>query len=131
MALRIFNYVFAFLFLVSAALQYNDPDPYLWIPIYLYGAVLCFLAARGRFHPKAYLVGIGLFTIYAVYLFSTNDGVLDWMNDHDAENIAQTMKATKPWIEDTREFFGLLILIIALLINFIAARRKPVQTKNF
>ena len=126
MALRLFNYLFAFLFLVSAGLQYNDPDPYLWIPIYLFGAVLCFLAARGRFHPKAYMVGILLYGAYAVYLLVTKDGVLDWMNEHDSENIAQTMKATKPWIEDTREFFGLLILIAALTINLVAARRNKV-----
>jgi flagellar biogenesis protein FliO len=29
------------------------------------------------------------------------------------------MKATKPWIEETREFFGLLILIVALVVNMI------------
>jgi hypothetical protein len=29
------------------------------------------------------------------------------------------MKATKPWIEETREFFGLILLIIALGINMI------------
>ena len=130
MALKLFNYIFAFLFLVSAGLQYNDPDPYLWIPIYLFGAVLCFLAARGRFYPKAYITGIVLFAAYAVFLLFTKDGVMDWMNDHDAENIAQTMKATKPWIEDTREFFGLLILIIALLINFYASRRRAVPAAS-
>jgi Ca2+/Na+ antiporter len=130
MALKLFNYIFAFLFLVSAGLQYNDPDPYLWIPIYLFGAVLCFLAARGRFYPKAYITGIVLFAAYAVFLLFTKDGVMDWMNDHDAENIAQTMKATKPWIEDTREFFGLLILIIALLINFYASQRRPVPAAS-
>jgi hypothetical protein len=124
MALRIFNYLFAFLFLVSAGLQYNDPDPWLWIPIYGYGAVLCWLAARQKFYPKAYLGGIVVFTAYALYLFFTQDGVLDWMNEHDSENIAQSMKATKPWIEDTREFFGLLILISALLVNFLAAAKK-------
>lgn len=124
MALRIFNYLFAFLFLVAAILQYNDPDPYLWIPIYLFGAVLCFLAARGRFHPKAYLAGIILYSAYAAYLFFTTDGVLDWMQQHDSENIAQTMKATKPWIEDTREFFGLLLLITAMAINLAASKRR-------
>lgn len=123
MALRIFNLLFAFLFLVSAALQYNDPDPWLWIPIYGYGMVLCFLAFRGKLYPKAYLIGIALFSVYALYLLFTKDGVLDWMNEHDAENIAQTMKATKPWIEDTREFFGLLILVVVLLINYLAAKR--------
>lgn len=129
MALRIFNYVFAFLFVVSAVLQYNDPDPWLWAPIYLFGAAMCWLAARGRFLPKAYLAAIVLYGAYALYLLFTNDGVLDWLNEHDAENIAQTMKATKPWIEDTREFFGLVILIGALVVNLVAARRQPqVQT---
>lgn len=123
MALRIFNYLFAFLFLVAAVLQYNDPDPVLWMPIYLFGAVLCFLAARHRFYPKAYVAGMILYGIYAGYLFFTTDGVLDWMQEHDSENIAQTMKATKPWIEDTREFFGLLLLIAALAVNLAAARR--------
>jgi hypothetical protein len=130
MALRIFNYLFAFLFLVSAALQYNDPDPWLWIPIYLAGAVLCFLAARGKFFRKAYLAGIVLFGIYALYLLFTQDGVLDWINEHDSENIAQTMKATKPWIEDTREFFGLIILIGALLVNYFAARKHSQRLKS-
>jgi Ca2+/Na+ antiporter len=131
MALQIFNYIFAFLFLVSAGLQYNDPDPYLWMPIYLFGAVLCFLAARGRFYPKAYLAGMVLYGVYAVFLLFSKDGVVDWLNDHDAENIAQTMKATKPWIEDTREFFGLLILILALLINFLVARRRPAPKGSY
>lgn len=123
MALKIFNYLFAFLFLVSALLQYNDPDPWLWAPIYLLGTFFCFQASRERFYPKAYLVATFLYGIYALYLLFTQDGVLDWMNEHDAENIAQTMKAAKPWIEDTREFFGLIILIGSFLVNYFAARK--------
>ena len=34
------------------------------------------------------------------------------------------MKATTPWIEDTREFFGLLILIVVLAVNYFYAKRK-------
>lgn len=124
MGLRIFNYVFAFLFVVSAVLQYNDPDPWLWIPIYMFAAVLCWLAARGKFYPKLYASGMLVFGIYAIYLMFTDDGVLDWLNEHDAENIAQSMKATKPWIEDTREFFGLLIIIFALLVNQLASKKR-------
>jgi hypothetical protein len=29
------------------------------------------------------------------------------------------MKAEKPWIEESREFFGLLIILIVLVINFL------------
>ena len=105
-------------------MQYNDPDPYVWMPIYLYGAVLCWLAFRNKFYPKAYIVGMIGYAGYALYLFFATDGVLDWINQHNAENIAETMKATKPWIEETREFFGLVILIVVLAVNYFYAKRK-------
>jgi len=34
------------------------------------------------------------------------------------------MKAETPWVEETREFFGLVILIVVLLIDYAYARRK-------
>jgi hypothetical protein len=122
--MKIFNILFCILFLISAGLQYNDPDPYIWIPIYLYGAILCWLAFGNQYYPKAYLAGVIIFAGYALYLFFTENGVLDWIQKHDAENIAASMKASTPWIEDTREFFGLVILIVVLLVNFIYAKIK-------
>ena len=122
--MKVFNIIFCLLFVFSAALQYNDLDPYIWIPIYIYGAVLCWLAFRDKYYPKAYLIGIFIYLVYAIYLFFGKDGVLDWINQHNAEDIAATMKAEKPWIEETREFFGLLILIVVLLINYISVRRR-------
>ncbi len=122
--MKVFNILFSLLFLIFAGLQYNDPDPYIWIPIYLYAAVLCWLAFKNKFYPAAYLFGIAIYAGYALYLFFTRDGVLDWVQKHNAENIAGSMKATSPWIEDTREFFGLLILIIVMAVNYIYAKRK-------
>ncbi|WP_282456675.1 transmembrane 220 family protein [Chitinophaga sedimenti] len=122
--MKVFNIFFTLIFILFAALQYNDPDPWLWMPIYGYGALMCGLAATDRYYRGAYLSGIFLYLVYASYLFFTKDGVVDWATNHDAQNIAETMKAEKPWIEDTREFFGLLILIIALLINYIYAGRR-------
>jgi len=121
---KVFNLIFCLLFLFSAGLQYNDPDPYIWIPIYLYGAVLCWLAFRNQFYPKLYLLGVIIYVAYATYLFFARDGVLDWIQKHNAENIAGSMKATKPWIEETREFFGLLILIVVLLINYFYSKKR-------
>lgn len=122
--MKIFNIVFCFLFLVSAGLQYNDPDPYLWIPIYMYGVVYCWLAFKGNYHPMAYLIGSAVLLIYAGYEFFAPDGVLDWMNKHHAEDIAGTMKAENPWIESTREFFGLLILVGVMMINYLVSKRN-------
>jgi hypothetical protein len=36
------------LFLLSVAVQYNDPDPWLWMPLYGLAAALAGLAATGR-----------------------------------------------------------------------------------
>ncbi|SHK97103.1 Transmembrane family 220, helix [Chitinophaga jiangningensis] len=122
--MKAFNIFFAVIFVIFAGLQYNDPDPYVWMPIYLYAAVLCAMAARNRFYRKLYLLGIGIYLLYAIYLFFTKDGVVDWVSQHQAENIAQSMKATKPWIEDTREFFGLFICIVVLGVNYFYAKAK-------
>ena len=122
--MKVFNLIFCLLFIFSAALQYNDPDPYLWMPIYLYGALLCWLAFRSKYYPKAYLIGVFIYLAYAIYLFFAKDGVLDWINKHNAEDIAATMKAEKPWIEETREFFGLVILIVVLAIDYFYSRKR-------
>ncbi|MEO5562650.1 MAG: transmembrane 220 family protein [Chitinophagaceae bacterium] len=122
--MKIFNIIFAILFVLFAALQYNDPDPYVWIPIYMYAAILCWIAFRGKYYPKAYLFGIVIYLAYAIYLVFAPDGVIDWIEKHNAEDIAGTMKATKPWIEDTREFLGLVILIVVLLIDYFYSRKR-------
>jgi Ca2+/H+ antiporter len=118
------NWFFVILFTLSAGLQYNDPDPYIWIPLYLYGAYICFQSIRGKYQRLTYIIGFITYTVYAVFLFFDTTGVWSWYHEHDAENIAQSMKATKPWIEETREFFGLLLLLIALLINWLWWRSK-------
>jgi len=71
------------------------------------------------------LLGIAVYAIYAIYKVFDKNGLLDWLNLHHAENIAETMKAQKPWIEESREFFGLVILIVVLLLNYFVAIKKP------
>ena len=128
--MKLFNSLFIILFVISAALQYNDPDPYLWMPIYLYGAYLCLQSIRGKFNPTLYWIGFLAYGLYATYKIFDKNGVIDWIRYHNEENIAATMKAEKPWIEETREFFGLLILIGVLLINYFYLRSKTKTTRH-
>lgn len=125
--MKVFNIIFCFLFLISAALQYNDVDPYLWIPIYLYGAILCYLAAGKRYLPTAYLIGIVFCLAYSAYFLFFRGGVTDWYQHHHTRELVQQMKADKPWIEETRELGGLLILAVVLGINWLASAK---QRKN-
>lgn len=125
--MKTFNIVFIVLFILFAALQYNDPDPYVWMPIYLYAAFLCYQAIKDRYQPVLYIIGLIVYIAYTAYLFVDKTGVLDWAEEHHAENIAQSMHAEKPWIEETREFGGLLIVIIVLIANIIWLRHKKEQ----
>lgn len=115
--MRSLNIFFTVIFIIFAALQYNDPDPFVWIPIYLYAAFLCWKAAQGVYHRKLLAIGLLGYLGYALYLFFDRNGVLSWANEHAAESLVTTMKAEKPWIEETREFGGLLILMIAMAVN--------------
>jgi hypothetical protein len=127
--MKVLNIFFIFLFIVSAAFQYNDPDPYVWMPIYLYGALICYLALKRKFNIYLYGAGSLVYSVYAFYLIVDETGVLSWLQQHNAENIVQSMKATKPWIEETREFFGLLILIFSFVVNMIWLRKSNINNQ--
>jgi hypothetical protein len=125
--MKIFNLVFCLLFIVSAGLQYNDPDPYLWIPIYLIGASVSFFAIRNIYFPRLSLLFATLFTVYCVFLFFNENGVLAWLSKYQAESITVSMQVSSPWIENTREFFGLTILTAVLMINYFVYKNKALK----
>lgn len=118
MVLIILNVIFCLSFLVFAWLNVNDNDSWLWVPIYLAASVFCGLAGFGMFFPLSYLFLIGFYLIYAIILFFGEDGVRDWIVKYKRPSITETMQATKPYIEKTREFFGLLIIAAALALNY-------------
>ena len=120
MFLIILNVIFCLAFLYFAYLNLNDIDPWLWVPIYLSAAVCCGLVAFGRYYPIIYLGLIAFYLIYAAILFFAKDGVLDWITKYKRPSLVESMHAEKPYIEMTREFFGLLIITGALLINYFA-----------
>lgn len=128
--MRFLNAFFVVIFTISAILQYNDPDPLLWIVIYSYGSLVCLLAILGKDHNILHYAGILVFLSYALYLFFIPNGVLTWLTDYKTEEITGSMSVEKPWIEYTREFFGLLILSFALILNLVFQKDKHQQKLN-
>lgn len=118
----VLNIIFFLAFLWFAYLNLNDPDAWLWVSIYLFATLCCGAAVLGFYFPVAYLIAIAFYLAYALVLFFKKDGVWSWITRYKMENIAETMQTTKPWIEQTREFFGLLIISGALLINYFVYR---------
>lgn len=121
MLLSILNVIFLLAFLVFAYLNLNDPDAWLWVTIYLVAAICCGLAIFKKYYPGVYLAAMAFYLIYAVRLFFAKDGVRDWVVKYRKPSLVESMQATKPYIENTREFFGLLIITGALAINYFAA----------
>ena len=120
---KTFNALFGVLFVICAALQWNDPDLYLWIPLYLLAALSCALAYAQVPAPRLNLAVIAIYLIYAAYLFVAQDGVWSWMFEHQFESLTQSMMASAPWIENTREFGGLFIMAVVCAINLWVQRQ--------
>jgi hypothetical protein len=104
--------IFLFLlFGVFAALQYNDPDAFLWVVIYGVVALVSLLRVFGVFQRGMVfllLIAIGLFgLLHAPYFYQ-------WITADHARDIASAMDDDKQYLEGTREFFGLLLAAICL-----------------
>ncbi|MEG9327243.1 transmembrane 220 family protein [Salinimicrobium catena] len=128
--MKIVNILFALIFFAFAMLQINDADAVLWVSIYLSGSILCILSWLNKIRPVYLWMAVGFYTIYALYLLVSPDGVWSWYSEHGSENIAQSMSADKAWIENTREFFGLFLLALIAGINLFVLHRKRRREKK-
>ena len=120
--MRIVNFILAVMFLVFAFVQINDPDPEIWILIYGAMAVLSIMAIF-NFYPKKFI--IGLMVLYILYSFVYVPGVWEWLQQEDKSLLFDDVaKMQYPYVEQAREFLGLLICIIVLIVFVVRLRRK-------
>lgn len=110
---KVIHYILAALFVGFAALQYNDPDPWLWILIY--GSVALVAVVKTQFSQVNFgpLI-LTLMLILVFYTFTFIPSVIDFFDSSNKSDLVGKMKAEDPWIEGTREFGGLVIAIFAL-----------------
>lgn len=98
-------------FIAFAALNLNDPDPWIWVLAYGAVAALYAMAAFGRADRR---VSGSLALALAVWMFTMSGGMLTWFT-MGMPSIVTEMKATEPHVEAVREFLGLLLAVLALL----------------
>lgn len=119
--MRIVNFLLAIMFLAFAFLQINDPDPILWILIYGLMAVYAVMAIFD-FYPQKFLIATA--AIYALYSLMFVSGVIDWFNSGDRSALFDDVaKMEHLYIEESREFLGLIICIIVLVVYIIRSRK--------
>ena len=115
---------FALMFMVFAGLQVNDPDPVLWILIY---GVMAVLSVMGIFEYYNRKLMIGLAVMFLVYMVILFPGVAEWLQQENKSVLFDdVMKMEYPYIEESREFLGLLICLIVLAAYFFRSFRKKV-----
>lgn len=120
LGVRIVSGGLALLFFTFAAVQYNDPDGLMWMVVYGYVAVMATLAAFGRYNKKLLMAAIFFFSLYFIYL---TPSIVEWLGSDDSL-VGGTMSDDKMYIERSREAFGLLIGLAALLFLLLTRPRQ-------
>lgn len=108
------------LFVVTAVLQINDPDPLYWVATYLAVAVIGGTAFFNR--PLMTLCKVVIGMAVAGILISV-PGTGDYFTSQDYGSITQSMRGDKPYIEEAREFGGLFVALAYLVFFEIMHRR--------
>ncbi len=107
------------IYILFALVQINDPDPILWILIYLIPTSVSFYLLKWRINP--YLL-LSLCIIYlggAIYLFPPS--VSEWIS---VEEEAKSLGMMMPGIEEGREASGLFLTSLTLLGYFLYCLKK-------
>lgn len=104
------------MFLLSVAVQWNDPDPWLWMPIYGLAAALAGLGAAGRLplgpNAAALALFLALFALWAPSLVTARREAFEhWhmLSAHD---------------EQAREAGGLALCALWSAVQTLKARRR-------
>ena len=98
------NYILAILFLFFAAVQYNDPDPIIWISIYSYASLMCF-----------------------VWSMTLAASILVALNGYGASPIFSLSMVKNREVEEARESLGLLIVFAVLTWKYFEAKKVGVN----
>ncbi len=105
---------FALCFLLSAFVQLNDPDPAIWITLYLVPALVSILFLKTRLSSYVYLA-------LAVLYFAI--AILQWPPEFEGFLFGEVQTMRNMNIELARESFGMGIVAVAMLILGIHVRR--------
>ena len=83
--MRIVNAAFALLFVLAAAVQFNDPDPFRWVALYIAALAACIAWEMRRIHRAApAVIGAvalvwGIAIAFGIHLTAPfGEALLDW-----------------------------------------------------
>ena len=101
---KVLGIIFGVLFIFGAIVQYNDPDPLLWIMLYGIAALASFGFATNK-TPKKVLLGLGALFLIGFFMVypETFEGF-------------EIGKGAIKNVEEAREAYGLLLIAIVMFV---------------
>jgi hypothetical protein len=115
---RVGNAVMGLVFLLAAAVQYNDPDPVPWMLVYGAAMFACVLALLRREHRHVAGLTGAVALVWALILLPRVAGQVA-----PGEMFREAGMATLE-IEEAREALGLLIVVLWMVVLYVV-RRSP------
>ena len=103
---KILSAVFGLIFLLFAFVQYNDPDPIGWILIYSIIGFLCISSALGFYRRW---IAYAILTLAGIWMLTLLPSLWQWLRYEPADALIYGMSPDKMYIEESREFLGLLL----------------------
>lgn len=114
---KILSIVFGLLFVLFAAFQYNDPDPEIWVPIYGFAAVACFMAYAGMARWWFLAAMSLIYVVAAIY---------QWPPAFEGFMFSEAgMRSMN--IEMAREAGGLAICAAVMMVLAVVSRQPSVR----
>ena len=103
------NGIMLLMFLFSAAVQLNDPDPLVWMTVYVAAAAVCGLEMRRRSPawPAVSLAVIALVWAGSLYLHANEVPISSLFAEWEMRDVR---------VEEAREMYGLTIVGIWMIV---------------
>jgi hypothetical protein len=127
--MKIFNLILAVLFLLFAAVQFNDEpgDILFWVLVYAGVGIISGFAAYHKYHMWILLLGLAAVVFEMFRKFPT---IAQWISS-GMPSIVGEMKASSPYIELVREYLGLCLCLVVLIFHYARYSKQRKQEVPF
>lgn len=117
--IRYTAFFLALTFIIFSLLQYNDPDPHIWIPVYGIAALISISVGINRINIPVMLIAMIFYFIGAIFM---------WPATYEGVTLDMGYKIE---IEEARESLGLLICGLAMAFYLFVSYRRNRRIKSF
>ena len=118
------NVVMFFVFLSFVAVQYNDPDPYLWMPMYGAAALSCWLRWKARPYKLLAAITALVALVWAGFWAPDVLGKVDFVDMFSSWHMITIH------VEEEREMYGLLIVAVWMAVLLLSARKRSAESPS-